>query len=170
MEVPDIEDRGIGEMPGWISEHEASFDPAGNGITIKGGQLIREQNGKQQFRRNFEDYELDLNTFVWRRLTNRNWREFSIRQEKGAFLLEHRPKLKVILPSNIELIQILDGKDECARFLAAGTPISMTIRITHIEIIVEGNLSDAALGVIVEEIRANTEEAIQRHCLLREIV
>jgi hypothetical protein len=158
-----------GEMPGWISEHEASFDPANNVITIKGGQVIREQNGKQHFRRNFDDYELDMNTIAWRRLTNRNWREFSIRQEKGAFVLQHRPKLEAILPSNIEQTRVVSGKDERARFVAAGISISVTIRITHIEIIVEGNPSDAVLGGIVEEIRAKAEASIQRHCLLIEV-
>src|SRR3984885_4679055 len=42
-----------GEMPGWIYEHEASFDPDGF-IIIRGGQVVREHNGKQLYRRNFD--------------------------------------------------------------------------------------------------------------------
>ena len=37
--------RTSGEMPGWISKHEACYDPKGI-ITIKGGQVIYEYGGR----------------------------------------------------------------------------------------------------------------------------
>jgi hypothetical protein len=90
-----------GEMPGWISEHEASYDEK-EMITIRRGQVIQEHGNNQRIRRNFEDYALDLKSWVWQRLTNRNWLEFSIRQEEGLFVLEHRPKPEDLLPRHID--------------------------------------------------------------------
>ncbi len=60
-----------GEMPGWLSEHEASYDPTGI-ITIRGGQVIQEHDAQQRIRRNFEEYALDIKSCAWQRLTNRN--------------------------------------------------------------------------------------------------
>jgi len=120
-----------GEMPGWISKHEASYDSKGI-VTIRGGQLVQEHGTQQQIRRNFEDYALHINSHTWKRLTNRNWREFSIRQEKGAFVLEHDPKPETLLPRGIEYTSVPQGTDEDSRFLVAEVPVSLTVGVTHI--------------------------------------
>ena len=59
-----------GEMPGWISEHEAIY-PQTDTISISGGQVVQERHSKQRICRNFEDYALDLQLRVWRRITDR---------------------------------------------------------------------------------------------------
>jgi hypothetical protein len=157
-----------GEMPGWISEHEASYDPTGI-ITIRGGQILDAYQSEQRTRRNFEDYALDINSYTWKRLTSRNWREFSIRQEKGAFVLDHKPEPKTLLPGGIEYISLPPGTNEDSRFLVAEVPVSLTIRIARIELIVEGSLPEPLLDQLVEEIRANAEAAVKRRCILKEI-
>ncbi len=48
----------FGEMPGWISSHEAHAGPEGR-ITVSGGSVFVEQGGEWRFRRNFDEYELD---------------------------------------------------------------------------------------------------------------
>lgn len=125
-----------GEMPGWISEHEASYDWT-RGITIRHGQLIQEWEGQQRIRRNFEDYSLDMRSGVWQRLTNRNWLEFSIRREKGLFDLEHRPKPEALLPRHVEYDMAPSEDDEDLRIIVAGIPVSLTLGINYIRIVVE---------------------------------
>ncbi len=154
-----------GEMPGWISEHESSYDPLEGVITVKGGQLVQERNRKRRIHGNFEDYALDTRSWAWRRLTSRNWREFSIRQEKGMFVLEQRPEPESLLIGFEHAIVLCEGKED-VRFLVAGTTVSLTIGIVEIKVVVQGTLSDARSARMLEEIRANAEAAIQRPCTL----
>src|SRR5215467_7427656 len=157
-----------GEMPGWISKHEASYEQTGI-ITIRAGQLAQERDSQQQFCRNCEDYALDLKSFVWRRLTDRNWHEFSIRQEKGElFVLERDPKPETLIPRSIPHVILTSEGNADVRFLVADVPVSLTIDVTHIEVVVEGNLQGSLLGRLVEEIRANTETQVGRCCTLRQ--
>jgi len=155
-------------MPGWISKHEARYDPTGM-ITITGGQLVQEHDAKQRFHRNFEEYALDMKSYAWQRLTNRNWHEFSIRQENGTFMLEHRPEPEALLPRDIEYATAPCQGNEDSRFLVAEVPISLTIRTMHIELIVEGALPEPVLERLVEEIRANTEADVKRRCILERL-
>jgi len=157
-----------GEMPGWISKHEASYDPTGI-ITFRGGQLVQEDGVQQRICRNFEEYSLDLKSCTWQRLTNRNWREFSIRQEEAAFVFEHSPEAEMLLPRGIQYTAVPPRTNEDARFLVAEVPVSLTICVMHIELIVEGSLPAQLLNQLVEEIRANAEAAVKRPCILNEI-
>ncbi|HEX4783692.1 MAG TPA: hypothetical protein VH350_05085 [Candidatus Sulfotelmatobacter sp.] len=157
-----------GEMPGWISEHEASWDSVKGIITIKGGQVVRERGGRQRICRNYEDYALDLQSWVWQRLTDRNWREFSIRQEKGVFMLEQKPKVESLLPRDVGQSVLPPEREENARFIVAGVPVSLEIGVRNIRILVEGSLPEALSARMVEEIRANAEAAIRRRCVLEE--
>jgi hypothetical protein len=154
-------------MPGWISEHEASYDSK-TMVTIRGGQVVQERGGRQRIRRNFEDYALNMKSGVWQRLTDRNWQEFCIRQEKGAFVLEQRPKAEALIPRDVEHSILPCEGNEDARFVVAGVPVSLTIDIMHIDLIVEGNLPAPLSARLVEEIRANTEATIKRSCILEQ--
>ena len=71
-----------GEVPGWIYKHQAEVDAQGV-ITIRGGKVIRRRNGREQGFLNVEEYALNPSSGSWQRLTNRNWRQFSIRDERG---------------------------------------------------------------------------------------
>ena len=154
-----------GEMPGWISEHEATHDGNG-GIIIRRGQLIQQDRGQQRIRRNFEDYSLDMQSGVWRRLTNRHWLEFSIRREKGAFILEHEPTPEALLPRHIEYDIAPCGDHASLRIDVAGIPVSLTIDFKYIRIVVEGDMPEAVSGRLLEEIRTNAEGAVQGRCIL----
>jgi hypothetical protein len=57
-----------GDMPGWISKHEAQYASDGT-ITIRGGQVFDECSGNHRFRQNLEDFALDIQSAVWRRTT-----------------------------------------------------------------------------------------------------
>jgi hypothetical protein len=157
-----------GEKPGWISEHEASYDQKGI-ITIRRGQVIRERDGHQRTRRNLEDYALDLKSWVWQRLTNRNWLEFSIRQEEGLFVLGHRPKPEALLPRDMEHTIVPCEGGEDARVIVAGVPVSFTLGVKYIEVVVEGDMPAGLAGRMAEQIRTNAEAAIQRRRILEQI-
>jgi len=154
-----------GDMPGWISEHKASHSSEGT-ITIRRGQIFEHRQGKQRFRQNYEDYALNTKTWTWTRLTNRNWREFSIRQEKGAFVLEHKPKPEALFPKDIDHEIMPHKKEESARIVIGGVPVSLTIDVACIRVVIEGDIPDARSSRLAEIIRANTEAAIHRHCIL----
>jgi hypothetical protein len=154
-----------GEMPGWVSKHTASY--ARQEITIRGGQLVQEKNGRQRLLRNFEDYALDVRSWTWRRLTNRNWREFSIRQEKGAFVLDRTPRVEAILPPMCPVVPCEGHED--ARIIVAGIPLTLTINVMDTDVVVQGELPTATLARVVEDIRSRTEAAIQSPCILEQL-
>jgi hypothetical protein len=155
-----------GDMPGWVSEHEAEFDPAGV-ITIRGGEVIEEAEGGQRFRRNVEEYALDIRSGDWRRLTNRNWRQFAIcREDRGWFVLEHDPGPEALVPRSLEP-QVEPGNDsDRVRIVLGGVPVSLTTDASEIRIIVEGELPGETALRMAEEVRANVEAAIQCRCVL----
>jgi hypothetical protein len=158
-----------GEMPGWIFKHEADFDAEGI-LTIRGGEFIEECRGKSRYRRNVEDYALDVRSGVWRRLTNRNWREFSIRQEdRGPFMLEQRLEPEAILPRGTEHVVMPCADWNRARILVGGVPVSLTVGVSDVDVIVEGELPGELSLRLAEEVRANAEAAVQRRCVLEQM-
>lgn len=54
-----------GEMPGWINRHKAHYD--GEFITVKGGNLIISENGREDYVDNKQEYSLCLKTMIWRK-------------------------------------------------------------------------------------------------------
>lgn len=59
-----------GEMPGWISEHQAELETA-DMIAIRDGKVMRDTHKGHCFVRNLEHFSLNLKTGCWSRLTNR---------------------------------------------------------------------------------------------------
>lgn len=57
-----------GEMPGWINRHKATYDGESM-ITIKGGKLIVNQNGKEDYVDNEDEYSLCLKSMKWKKLS-----------------------------------------------------------------------------------------------------
>jgi hypothetical protein len=158
-----------GEMPGWISRHSASLDARGL-ITIRGGQVFQQRSGKEKFLRNVEDYALDVKSWEWRRLTNRNWRQYSIYQEDEAlFVLERSPEPKVLAPDSIRHTVLPSEEWNCLRIRVNGVDVSITVGISSIDILVAGNLADALCKRIAEEVCARAEEGIRRPCLLERL-
>lgn len=157
--------KASGNMPGWISEHDASLDSKGI-IKVRRGKVLELSGGKERSRPNYEDYALDTKNWVWNRLTNRNWREFSIRQEKGAFVLDQKPKPEVLFPEDIDHDVMPHKKQESARIVVAGVPVSLTIDIVRIRVVIEGDMPEVLSDRLAEAIRANAEAAIQRRCIL----
>jgi hypothetical protein len=155
-----------GEMPGWISHHDASVGMDGV-ITVSAGLIFEEKNGEWRFRRNFEDYAFDPKSHIWRRLTTRNWRQFQIRlEDHAAFVLERRPEPKSLVPTGIQRA-IVRSKDwnQC-RIEVEGIQISLIVGVTCVEIVVEGDLSEEMSMLIAQEVLARAEETTRRKCIL----
>ncbi len=55
----------IGEKPGWISKHQASYDESSNKIYLSGGQVWRYIEGKTEYVDNHLNYVLDLINLQW---------------------------------------------------------------------------------------------------------
>jgi hypothetical protein len=154
-----------GEMPGWIFEHEAELQQ--NDIVLRGGQFIEERGGEQLYRRNLEDLALDTRSGVWRRLTNRNWRQFSICQEKGGlFVLDHDVQVQDLIPKGSEPIAAAEGSHDERRFLVRGVPIRIIAGVKRIEIVVEGDLPAEIYCEMPEVFRSRVETLCKKKCAL----
>ncbi|MDY3558525.1 hypothetical protein R5W23_005645 [Gemmata sp. JC673] len=155
-----------GEAPGWVFEHEADVNSDGV-ITIRGGKVVEERDGKEQHRRNVEEFALDTRSGVWRRLTNRNWLQFVVRQEdRRWFVLEHSAGREALYPTVTAHTPEPCSEWNQIRFRVEGVPVSVTEGVSEIEIIVEGQLPEDLAVRIAEEVRANAERAIGKRCVL----
>jgi hypothetical protein len=137
--------------------------------SIRGGELIEERGGGQRYRRNVEDYALDVGSGVWRRLTNRNWRQFSIRQEDdGLFIQERRLSPENLVPRNTMRAVVAEEKWNRAQILVKGIPVSIIVGVHDIEVIIEGDLPSEISVQVAEQVRVNAEAAIKRPCVVEE--
>ncbi len=165
-----------GEMPGWISEHEAEVDLQGI-ITIRKGQVIEEVAGKQRFRQNLEDYSLDTRSGVWRQVTKRNWQQFSVRREDRKQLLWNeraqpvgrRLEIEAFLPVNLEYAVLPGHESDDVRIVVDGVTVSVKRAVSKIEITVEGQLPEKLSLSLAEEIRTKAEAAVGGRCLVERL-
>jgi hypothetical protein len=152
-----------GQMPGWISKHEAEIDDSG-GITIRGGQIVREYRGGQLFLRNLENYSLDLASKTWQRTTDRQWYQAKIsRDDNRAFPLKPYSKAESLLPRNIPHT-VVQCDWRSARVLIEGVEVSIDVGVSDIEIIVEGSLREEVLTRLSEELLMNAQVLTQYRC------
>ena len=154
-----------GENPGWIFKHQADLEANGV-IKIWGGEVIQAIGDKQRYRRTLDEYSLDTRSWAWVRTTNRNWRQWSIRQENGSFFLQDgRPKLEALLPRNIDYVRSDCEAWNGARIIVEGVAVSLSVGVSFIDLIVEGDLSTETSASLAEEIRHNAEVVTGRRCI-----
>ena len=162
----------LGESPGWISRHSAEFDQD-QGINIRGGEIVEERKGEQCFRRNIEDYALDVRTWVWRRLTNRNWLQFLIRRQDDRPLAYSNdpsgPEPAALVPRNIEPTDVMEIDWNHVRFTVDNVPVSLIVDIDKVEVTIEGSLSGDILMQLTEDVRARTEVAVHAMCVFERV-
>jgi hypothetical protein len=162
--ITEIQTRG--ENPGWIFKHEADFDPKGV-INIRGGEVIQKRGDTQQYRRNLEDYALDVRSWTWHRATNRNWSQFSICQEnKNMFVVEKRPEPQALLPRTIKHIVAPCDEWNGARIVIDGVPVSLRVGVSSIDVVIEGNMAPEIAQRFVEDVRTNAETIVGTHCFV----
>jgi hypothetical protein len=158
-----------GDAPGWIFQHEANLD-AGGVITIRGGDVEVIVAGNHRHRRNVEDFALDTRSGVWRQVTNRNWRQFSIRQaDNKLFVLERDVKPDQLFPAGVGRVALPDEEWYVAEFLVDGVRVSLTVDVSDVRVIIEGALPGDLAARMADEIRAKAEAAIQRPCVLDQL-
>ena len=63
-----------GDQPGWIHRHKAKLE-GGSRIIVSGGHI--ERGLDTPFVENIDDWALDLTTWVWTRLTDRQWQQWT---------------------------------------------------------------------------------------------
>jgi hypothetical protein len=155
-----------GHAPGWVFKHEALPWPDGI-ISVQCGEVIEERDGKQRTRRNFEAYALDTRAGSWRRLTNRNWAEFRIhRQDHRMFPYNPEIASQQLLPRGLEHTALPSDEPRETRIEVRGVPVSIAVDISHIDVVVEGELPDDLARHLVEEIRSNAEAVVHGPCVL----
>lgn len=154
-----------GTAPGWIFKH--ATESSGGDLIIRGGEVVELRNGKQRFKRNNEEFSLDIRTGAWAKTTNRNWPQWSIGQEDGGiFLLDHEVRVRDLVPPGVEQLSGLDDSYGEARFLLRGVPIRVIAGVRQIEIIAEGDLAEELCREMPEVFRKRVEALCKKKCVL----
>jgi hypothetical protein len=157
-----------GEMPGWIFKHQADY--ISGEIIFRQGNVFEIRNGKKCYRKNTEDYVLDLAAGEWKRLTSRNWPHFLIRKvDGGLFNMPHRIEVADLIPQRFKADVIPGSKWSDVRFAVQQTQIALTLGLMQIEIVMEGALPNRQAGMIAGEICDNIEKITQSKCLLENL-
>jgi len=154
-----------GENPGWIFKHHADLEANGV-IRISGGEVIQANGDKHRYRRSLDDYTLDTNSWTWVRTTNRKWQQFSICQENGGlFIQDRRPKPEALLPRNIYYALASCEQWNGTRIIVEGVAVSLTVGVSFIDLIIEGDLPTETSMRLAEQIRHNAEAATGKRCI-----
>ena len=155
-----------GTSPGWIFRHTTQV-LTGDNLHVRGGQCAEIRNGKQRFKRNNEEFLLDIGTGVWTRTTSRNWPQWSIGQEDGGvFLLNHGIRVQDLVPQGVERISATDESYCEAKFLMRGVPIRVIAGVRWIEIIAEGDLPEQLCREVPEVFRRRVEALCKKKCVV----
>lgn len=68
-----------GEMPGWIHKHKAELFEKDSTILLTGGTIERGEN--LSLIENIDDWQLDLQTRVWKCVAKRDWPRWEVSRE-----------------------------------------------------------------------------------------
>jgi hypothetical protein len=166
-EISRIETSGNG--PGWISEHEADLSTDGT-ISIRGGRLFKQSGNDRVLCRNVEDFALDDQSWVWRRVTDRNWPQFAVSLADGCpFVKDREVRLDQLLATKSNYTALPCETFECIRIAFDGAPVLLAIGTYDIEIMAEGGLSPESARQLAEDVRANVETAIGQPCVIQQV-
>ncbi len=158
-----------GDMPGWISKHTARLEGKDT-IVIAGGQAVLNRDAQEVYRPNVEELALDLRSGRWQRLTHRNWRQFAIRMERpGMFDINHWPSPKKLLPEGIDHSVVACDSLLGLRIMVRGVAVAISVGVSDLKILVEGELPRDLVDRIVESIRVNAEKAVGDRCSMEEL-
>lgn len=72
-----------GAPPGGIRHHTATLSADGGAIVVTGGQRTVVTGDRFNLVQSPDDWRLDLQTLVWKRLTDRRWEQWELRRTDG---------------------------------------------------------------------------------------
>jgi hypothetical protein len=131
--------------------------------------VLAEREGGGRFRRNLEEYELDLRTLVWRRTTDRNWPQFTIHAaDRRWFDLDHRPDFEAFRPTGIPHEVLPPADWNSYQLLIRGITVRFIVGVREVEVLIEGALPADTVGELVHVTRRYVEAAIGRECVVDE--
>jgi len=158
-----------GQLPGWIYRHEAECRTPGI-ITVRGGLVFEfGAGGRELSRRNFEEFELDVRSGVWRQSTSLNWRQFIIQQMDGRLFPRDRWLTgKSLRPYGIEHTVVPSKESRDTVIIVEEVPIAILIGPVDIQIIVQGHLREGIARRVAEVVCCMAEEKLGRRCILEE--
>lgn len=160
-----------GEAPGWISRHGATLDKQGR-ISVRDGKVMTLREGKQNFRRNADEFSLDAVSGHWERLTRRRWHEFSIRPDPHLLLRFALRKTEVPLDELLasDLAPLFPGEQWNERLLLVeGVRVLATLNSHDLRLVIEGELPDDLLSRLVQDISRRIEEFAGGSCAIEEL-
>jgi hypothetical protein len=155
-----------GEMPGWISDHEAEY--TGEGIRLRGGKVNRLESGKPILRSNDDDFLLDPFTWTWRRETDRRWSRFEVlacewKRDDLDQLTDFYSATESFIPETVEWEETIQ-EFGLLKFRLEGYPVTINLRLCTLEILIEGPLDETIRLRLLEECRVKLEQFVERPC------
>lgn len=162
-QIDPVETRGA--MPGWIHKHEAEHVASRNAIRVRGGLVLEERGGSCELRSQVEEYELDLTTLLWARLTDRNWPQFRIQREDSE-CFSFDAEVSDLVPEDIEHSVLPCDDLLSARIAVEGIPVFLEYDVDEIRMVIEGSVSEDWALRLAEQVRARTEVVSGCRCVL----
>ena len=141
-----------GTMPGWIHEHNASFNKDENAIVVSGGLRFGDR-----ILENFDDYRLSLEDFTWTQLTDRKWNRWILEREDGKpnRLWKIRNSSRTLYQSPFSDDIALRDAEEFGRYRldVDGTTVRFNESICNVTVTVEGHLSAEVMSEILTNLQ-----------------
>ncbi len=81
FKIEKIEPSGL--QPGWIHNHKATLSEDKKSIKIIGGEV--DLGSDKSLIENIDKWELDLESFTWKQLTHKCWRQFEFKRKDNKF-------------------------------------------------------------------------------------
>ena len=81
FKVEKIEPSGL--QPGWIHKHKAILSEDKKSIKIIGGEI--DLGSDKSLMENIDEWELDLESWTWKQLTKKCWRQFEFKRRDNNF-------------------------------------------------------------------------------------
>jgi len=144
-----------GQNPGWIFNHLVQYDHNRHVIQLSGGKLICGNESEQRYLRNCEDYELDLHTSTWSRITQRNWRQFQITFfDANGKRCYPKPRFEPAscLPNGVQYEELEEHPYRGWRIRENGIPIVLWDEGNLMSIVIEGELADNLAATILSDV------------------
>jgi len=117
-----------GDGPGWIHRHSAALTDDRRAIVISRGLVQADAGPHAALRENGDEWQLDLASWEWQRLTNRNWRQWQLtRADRGVnhvsrlrslsrfrdvhWATEHRKSMEEMMQRETDALRAAYGAD-----------------------------------------------------------
>ena len=161
-----------GEGPGWIYHHKAELTE--DGIHIRGGTIIAEQDGSKRGRKNLDLLRLDLIACRWERIEHQSkGRTFSIAGKDALDFVFGRGNSEGFDPAWLTRVETISAMkhahNSTRRVVIEDVVVDLRRENLSCRVRVEGVLSEARLMAFLADLVAQIEREVGVPCEVQEL-